>query len=336
MPRPLAGLVALWVAVVVVLAAGLASAHVLDTASLSLSENAAGHFLVEWRSTSTTLARDLERTTVFPPTCRLQATELDCGTSGLVGAIQFPWIEGSQSRVIVRIAWSNGASLVRVVESSTPDLTVYGNPASSGLRYLTPIAVDYTRLGVEHILTGYDHLLFVFALALLVRNGRRLVASVTAFTLAHSISLVATVLGWVSLPSAPVETAIALSIVLVCAECLRPRGSPVPGVARTDSTLAQRAPWIVTFAFGLLHGLGFASALLAIGLPETHVPTALFFFNVGVELGQLAAIAAFLVARHLLAQLSSRQPLVERALVYAMGTAAATWSIERAVAMLTT
>src|SRR5204863_3481547 len=122
---------------------------------------------------------------------------------------------------------------------------------------------DYVRLGVEHILTGYDHLLFVVALTLLVRKRRPLVATITAFTVAHSITLASTVLGLVSVPSAPVEATIALSIVLVCAECLRPGDS-----------LTRRAPWLVAFSFGLLHGMGFASALAEIGLPEKHIPAA--------------------------------------------------------------
>jgi hypothetical protein len=119
-----------------------------------------------------------------------------------------------------------------------------------------------------------------------------------------------------------VETTIALSIVLACAECLRPSGS-----------LAHRAPWLVTFAFGLLHGMGFATALLETGLPEQHVPSALLFFNVGVELGQLAAIAVFIALGWLLARVERRPAWSKRAFVYAMGSIAAFWSLERGVAM---
>ena len=157
---------------------------------------------------------------------------------------------------------------------------MYGG-ATAGWRSLLPICRDYTKLGIEHIITGFDHLLFVVALTLLVRRRRQLLATVTAFTFAHSISLALTVLGLVSVASPPVEAAIALSIVLVCAECLRPTHS-----------LIQRAPWVAAFAFGLLHGLGFASALLDLGVPERHVPSALVCFNLGVEIGQIAIITA--------------------------------------------
>jgi hydrogenase/urease accessory protein HupE len=175
---------------------------------------------------------------------------------------------------------------------------------------------------VEHILAGIDHLMFVLAVTILVRKRRALVLAITAFTVAHSVTLTATVLGWLSLPSAPVETTIALSIVLACAECLR-----------GPHSLSQRAPWLVTFAFGLLHGMGFASALLETGLPERHVPWALLFFNVGVELGQLAAIAGFVAVAWLLTRIEKRPAWLKRAFVYALGTTAAYWSIERGAAL---
>jgi hydrogenase/urease accessory protein HupE len=188
---------------------------------------------------------------------------------------------------------------------------------------LTPIAADYVGLGVEHILTGFDHLLFVVALTLLVRRKRQLLATITAFTVAHSVSLALTVLGIVRVPAPPVEASIALSIVLVCAECLRPGDS-----------LAHRAPWAVAFAFGLLHGLGFASALLELGVPERHVPTALFCFNVGVELGQLGIIAVVLAGQRLVARLRIERPWMRPGLVYAMGSLAAYWTIDRLGAVL--
>jgi hydrogenase/urease accessory protein HupE len=186
------------------------------------------------------------------------------------------------------------------------------------------VIADYVRLGVEHILTGYDHLLFVVALTLLVRKRRALLATITAFTLAHSLSLASTVLGLVSIPAAPVEATIALSIVLVCAECVR-REQP--------DSLTRRAPWVVAFAFGLLHGLGFASALLEIGLPEQHLPSALFCFNLGVELGQLAVIGVVMALRGLAAHFKVRQTWPGRALVYGMGGLAAFWSLDRIIAV---
>jgi hydrogenase/urease accessory protein HupE len=205
-----------------------------------------------------------------------------------------------------------------VVDPSSPLLNVYGVPSGAGIRALVPLALDYIALGVEHIWTGFDHLLFVVALTLLVRRAKLLLATITAFTLAHSVTLAATALGVVSLPSAPVEATIALSIVLVCAECLRPNDS-----------LTRRAPWTVAFAFGLLHGFGFASALLDIGLPEKHLPMALFCFNVGVELGQLAIVAMVLGLRLLVGRLQRKPAWLAPSIVYAMGGLAAFWTIDR-------
>jgi len=140
---------------------------------------------------------------------------------------------------------------------------------------------------------------------------------------AHSLSLAATVLGVVTVASAPVEAIIALSIVLVCGECLRP-----------GLSLARRAPWLVAFVFGLLHGLGFASALLAIGLPREHVPVALLFFNVGVELGQLVAIAVAAGLGALAVRFAPRRAWLRPGLIYAMGSVAAAWSIDRFAAVI--
>jgi hydrogenase/urease accessory protein HupE len=298
-----------------------AQGHSIDAATLTLTEVADGTFTIQWQTLARTL-REMRQPARYPGSCQQRGDLLTCGALGLVGTIDFPWLHGTESRVMVLIDWRSGSRLLRVVNGRSPSLTVYGIPAAAGLRFLKPIAVDYTRLGVEHILTGFDHLMFVLAITILVRNRRKLIAAITAFTVAHSLTLAATVLGWLRLPSAAVETTIALSIVLACAECLRPSDS-----------LAHRAPWLVTFAFGLLHGMGFASALLETGLPERHVPSALLFFNVGVELGQLAAIAVFLTAGKLIARVERLPAWSTRAFVYAMGTTAAYWSLERGLAM---
>lgn len=298
-----------------------AEAHSFDAATLTLTEVADGKFAIDWRTTASTL-KDLREPAQYPKACQQRGATLDCGERGLAGTIEFPWLVGGESRVTVMIDWKNGSRLLRIVDGRSPSLTVYGIAPSAGLRFLVPIAVDYTRLGVEHILTGFDHLMFVLAVTILVRVRRTLIAAITAFTVAHSLTLAATVLGWLALPSAAVETTIALSIVLACTECLRPSDS-----------LAHRAPWLVTFAFGLLHGMGFASALLETGLPEQHVPSALLFFNVGVELGQLAAIAVFVAVGWVWTRIERRPAWSSRALIYAMGTTAAYWSLERGVAM---
>ena len=302
-------------------AAPVAAAHSLDISTLTLTEIVAGRFAIHWQTTAPSLAR-LEAPARYPEACHENGSVLECPPPGLVGRIEFPWLAGGESRVTVVLDWLDGSRQLRVVDGSSPGLAVYGIPRAADLQFLQPIARDYTRFGVEHILTGFDHLMFVLAITLLVRNRRALVVAITAFTLAHSLTLAASVLDWFRLPSAAVETTIALSIVLACAECLRPATS-----------LARQAPWLVTFVFGLLHGLGFASALMATGVPKDHVLSALLFFNVGVELGQLGAIAVFLAAAGLLARVKRKPAWTSRVFVYAMGITAAYWSIERASAL---
>jgi hydrogenase/urease accessory protein HupE len=303
------------------LVAASARAHSIDAATLTLTEVAEGKFAIDWQTTAKTL-KELRGPVRYPKSCQQRGARLDCGPLGLAGTIEFPWLEGGESRVTVLIDWLSGSRMLRIVDGRSPSLAVYGTPASAGLRFLEPIAIDYTRLGVEHILTGFDHLMFVLAVTILVRSRKALVLAITAFTVAHSLTLAATVFGWLMLPSGPVETTIALSIVLACAECLRPSDS-----------LARRAPWLVTFAFGLLHGMGFASALLETGLPEKHAASALLFFNVGVELGQLAAISVFIAVGWLVTRTEKRPQWSTRAFVYAMGSTAAYWSLERGLAM---
>lgn len=182
------------------------------------------------------------------------------------------------------------------------------------------VAATYTLLGIEHILLGIDHLLFVLALLIIVADWRKLVATITSFTLAHSVTLGAASLGWVYVPQQPVEAVIALSILFVAMEIVHWRDGR-PGITR-------RWPWVVAFVFGLLHGFGFAGALANIGLPEHAIPLSLLFFNVGVELGQLAFIAAALLVWAALRRFSWPQ-WAWRVPVYAIGSMAAFWTIDR-------
>jgi hydrogenase/urease accessory protein HupE len=187
------------------------------------------------------------------------------------------------------------------------------------------VAGTYTLLGIEHILLGIDHLLFVFALVLLVKGWRRLLGTITAFTGAHSLTLATATLGLVYVPGPPVEACIALSIAFVAAEIVRGR--------QGASDLIERAPWVVAFSFGLLHGLGFASALTAVGLPQHAIPIALLFFNVGVELGQIAFIAVVLGAGRLVRLFHVAAPSwAWQVGPYAIGTVAMFWVIERTAA----
>jgi hydrogenase/urease accessory protein HupE len=236
---------------------------------------------------------------------------------GLNGqSIAFEGILGGVTDVIVRVERVDGTSQVVRVQPDDPRITV-PTPAGTG-----ELAWSYLVLGVEHILGGVDHLLFVLALLLIVRGGRRIVLTITAFTVAHSITLVSATLGWMHVPGPPVEAMIALSIVYVAAEIVRGlRGTP---------GLTARAPWVVAFCFGLQHGFGFAGALAEVGLPQGAIPVALLMFNVGVELGQLVFVAVALAAGAALARLpSSRRRWMPHAASYAIGTVAMFWVIER-------
>jgi hydrogenase/urease accessory protein HupE len=189
-------------------------------------------------------------------------------------------------------------------------------------RGMGEIAQAYTLLGVEHILSGYDHLMFVFALLFLVGFNQRLVWTITAFTAAHSVTLALAALGLLTLRSPPVEATIALSIVLVAGEALH-----------TKATLARRWPALVAFLFGLVHGLGFAGALKDFGLPQNHLPVALLTFNVGVELGQLLVVGLAYLAWRVLTRWP-RFALARAPALYAIGSIAAYWSFGRILGIL--
>ena len=228
-------------------------------------------------------------------------------------------LDASFTDALVRIAPLDRAVQAARLTANAPSALIAARPARS------QVAQTYFILGVEHILAGYDHLLFVIALVLLLSGGWRIAQTVTAFTLAHSITLVATSLDWINVPRQPVEICIALSIVFLAVEIVKQN----PGAPR----LSERIPWVVAFAFGLLHGFGFAGALAEIGLPEGEVPIALLTFNLGVEAGQLVIVATSLALLALLRRFAL--PYFARSRVafsYAIGSIAAFWLIERAIA----
>jgi len=233
------------------------------------------------------------------------------------GRIRIDGLENTMTDVLVRVVRQDGMTqMVRLTPGET------GFEVAAETTSLDVIKV-YTALGIEHILLGVDHLLFVFALLLIVIGWRRLVGTITAFTLAHSITLFAATLGWVHVPQAPVEAVIALSILFLATEIIHNRQGR-PG-------MAKRFPWLVAFIFGLLHGFGFAGALAEIGLPQQSIPLALLFFNVGVELGQLLFVAAVVSAGWVLRKLISEKILQgsEVAASYLIGSLSAYWVIER-------
>ena len=236
---------------------------------------------------------------------------------GFIGeVVSIEGISGGVTDVIVRVERQDGTSQMERLLPQNPQFTIEAATTTG------QVAGSYLVLGVEHILGGVDHLLFVLALLLIVRGGKRILITITAFTAAHSITLVAATLGWAHVPGPPVEAMIALSIVFVAAEVVHGlRGKP---------GLTARAPWIVAFSFGLLHGFGFAGALAEVGLPQTAIPVALLMFNVGVEVGQLLFVAAVLVMRALVVRLPIPRPAWTPYLVpYAIGSVAMFWVVER-------
>ena len=232
---------------------------------------------------------------------------------GIVG------LENTMTDALLRVEFIDGRSWVHRLSPGAPQATVPAPQSGSG------VAATYLGLGVEHILFGYDHLLFVLGLILITASTRQLIQAITAFTAAHSITLAAAVLGFVHVPSRPVEATIALSIAFVAVEIIRAREGRIG--------MAARLPWLIAFVFGLLHGFGFAGALSEIGVPKGHVPLALLFFNLGVEAGQLLFVAAVLaliaICRRIRLNLPHWAPLVPP---YAIGSVAMFWAIQRVAA----
>jgi len=250
-------------------------------------------------------------------------------SGGLAGqTIAIEGLSRTSTDILVRIESLGGATQTERLSPTKTSFAVQIAPVS------WEVAKTYLRLGIEHILFGFDHLLFVLALVILVRGWRRVALTVTAFTVAHSITLAAATLGLVNVPGPPVEATIALSIVLVAVEIVNAR--------RGMPSLTARWPWLVAFCFGLLHGFGFAGALAEVGLPNHAIPIALMFFNLGVEVGQLAFVAAVLLtgelARRAAALRLEPAPIQRTAdrldviAAYAIGAMAAYWLIERTTA----
>jgi hydrogenase/urease accessory protein HupE len=241
---------------------------------------------------------------------------------GLSGAtVRVEGLDATATDVLARVQRLDGNVQLARLGPTAPSFVIEEAPGKLGL------AAVYVRLGIEHILTGYDHLLFLLALMLIVRDRRLLVITVTAFTVAHSITLALSTLGVVHVPGRPVEATIALSILLLAAEIFR--------IRRGRPSLTARLPWAIAFIFGLLHGFGFASALVETGLPQGAIALALFMFNVGLELAQVGFIVVVLGMLALMRRISLPAIVLRRALpvaTYGIGAVSAFWLIDRVMA----
>jgi hydrogenase/urease accessory protein HupE len=236
---------------------------------------------------------------------------------GLIGrAIGIDGLSATITDALVRSVRADGSVQVARLTPSAPAFVFEGTLGS------LQVARAYTSLGVEHILGGIDHLLFVLGLLLIVRSRWLLVKAITAFTVAHSVTLGAATLDWVHVPQPPVEAVIALSILFLASELAKQRHG--------HRGLIEHYPWIVAFTFGLLHGFGFAGALREVGLPENEIPLALLTFNVGVEIGQLLFVGTVLLALAALRRLFLRVPAwIHATPAYGIGTMAACWWLQR-------
>ncbi len=310
-----------------------AYAHEVRPGYLELRQTKAGMYAVLWKVPAVGEMR-LSIHPRFPENCQpvgevtsyrggdSYAEHLSIACSGGLkgGTIAIDGLAATMTDVLVRIEFSDGTTWTQLLKPSVPS-AIIPKTASRG-----QTAGVYLKLGVEHILSGADHLLFVLALIILTRGGWKLVKTVTAFTLSHSVTLTAATLGFVHVPQRPVEAVIALSIVFVAAEILR--------IRRGIKSITASAPWTVAFSFGLIHGLGFAGGLSDAGLPVLHIPTALLFFSVGVESGHFLFIGVLLSLIALARRVHIPFPRwTELVPPYAIGGVAMFWVIQRLTAL---
>ncbi len=309
------------------------AAHPLAPSSLRLRAQGDGRVEVRWRR-PTIRPRGAELILHLPMRCRTlsaprsevtsdrSAVEsrwtVNCGEGGLVGGVvRVDGLDRSSTNVVIEVIDAEGEGVRGLLHRGAPSFEV---PRARGG---TSIFADYLRLGVEHLVTGPDHVLFVLGLLLLIRRWRRLVTAITAFTLGHSLSLALAALGVVSLPAAPIEVAIAATLLVLALDILRERRGESPGPV-------ARWPWAVCAAFGLLHGMGFAGALAHTGLPEGAIPLSLFAFNVGIEIGQVGIVVIALGLWRIGRKIIPKRLVEIKALpAYFIGAMAASWVLER-------
>lgn len=291
-------------------------AHDFSPGVLALIEREPGRFDVAWTAPVDSVGAPAGIDVVFPPACAREGRYLVCGREGLRGPLRFAGMHQGRTQIVVSIEWRDGRRVDRLVTGDAPSLKLDESQK--------PELLPWLALGVEHILLGLDHVAFVLGLLLVVRRAdRRLLATITAFTLAHSITLALAALDLVHVPAAPVEATIAASVVLVAREA-----------THEEPTLTRRFPWAAAGLFGLVHGMGFASVLRERGLPSSSAGWALASFNVGVELGQLALVGLVLAVMRLSRSQLLRVTWARAACCYALGGLACCWLIERTVALV--
>lgn len=313
-----------------------ATAHELDPGYLDIREIETNTYQVFWRKPDVR-GRPMQIEVRLPGNCTPQSgpDSVSDGTAwqshwiavcdqGLSGKhLSVDGLASQKTDVLIRLQAMDASPVTKRLTASQTTLLIPEQQST------LQVGWTYGVLGFDHILEGWDHLLFVFALVLLIRRKRRLVGAITAFTVAHSITLALAALGHVSIPGPPVEAIIALSVVFLAIEILKRE--------ETELRLSERAPWMVAFSFGLLHGLGFAGALQDIGLPEVDIAMALLAFNLGVEAGQLAFVGVVLAAGYVLKAVLAKLNVLSVRLVtsanlaagYAIGTVATFWVAER-------
>jgi hydrogenase/urease accessory protein HupE len=308
------------------MASASARAHPLAPALLELKESDSGTVEVLWkRSSKSVPGSDIQP--VLPANCPTLSEPgfeeqgvavfvrwtIDCGEKGLVGrSIRIDGLGPARIDTLVRIELSDGRKIQRVLRRGESAMAIPARPSKWN------VFQDYMTLGFDHILSGADHLLFVFGLFLLCMNTHALIKTITSFTVGHSITLSAAALGYSNLPSGPIEVLIAASVLALAVELARQEPEP---------TWMRRYPWPMAMLFGLLHGLGFAGVLREVGLPSGEIPMALFSFNVGIELGQLVFVLGLVASASLVRRLPF--PIPARPAIYVMGSLSALWMIER-------
>ncbi|MAI79064.1 MAG: hypothetical protein CL917_08990 [Deltaproteobacteria bacterium] len=316
-------------------ASDFAKAHPLAPALLEIKALEEGRAEVTWK-TSRLRPRGVDIQPILPVECPTvsdgeieEATQsvtlhwtIDCGSTGLVGkTLRISGLLAAPIDVLVRVQLADDRSVGTVLRGGDDAFVIPERVERSEVFW------SYLNLGTEHILTGPDHLLFVLGLLMLMVALRPLIKVVTAFTVGHSVTLTLVALGWARVPSGPVEILIAATVLLLAAELATPEGQ--------RPSLLRRRPWLMAFGFGLIHGMGFAGALAEVGLPDDEIPMALFSFNVGIEIGQIAFVLVMAAIGWAIRQsLREVPPWLARLPAYGIGIMAAYWFFERTASVL--